>query len=58
MRALLIGGGLLACSMAVVDVPVRHPFELVLAVALALLLFSSFGVIVVVYADSSDHTAS
>jgi ABC-2 type transport system permease protein len=52
VRALLIGGGLLACSMAVVDVPVRHPLELVVAVALALVLFSSFGVIVGIYAQS------
>jgi ABC-2 type transport system permease protein len=57
VRALLIGAGLLACSMAVVDVPVRHPLELVAAVALALVLFSSFGVIVGVYANSWDHTA-
>ena len=57
VRALLIGAGLLACSMAVVDVPVRHPFELLAAVTLALVLFSSFGVIVGVYANSWDHTA-
>jgi ABC-2 type transport system permease protein len=57
VRALLIGAGLLACAMAVVDVPVRHPLELVVAVALALVLFSSFGVIVGVYANSWDHTA-
>ncbi len=57
VRALLIGAGLLACAMAVVDVPVRHPLELVLAVSLALVLFSSFGVIVGVYANSWDHTA-
>jgi ABC-2 type transport system permease protein len=57
VRALLIGAGLLACAMAVVDVPVRHPFELALAVTLARVLFSSFGVIVGVYANSWDHTA-
>jgi ABC-2 type transport system permease protein len=57
VRALLIGVGLLACSLAVVDVPVRHPLELVVAVALALVLFSSFGVIVGIYANSWDHTA-
>jgi ABC-2 type transport system permease protein len=57
VRALLIGGGLLACSLAVVDVPVRHPAELALAVALALVLFSSFGVVVGIYANSWDHTA-
>jgi ABC-2 type transport system permease protein len=57
VRALLIGGGLLACSLAVVDVPVRHPLELAVAVALALVLFSSFGVVVGIYANSWDHTA-
>jgi ABC-2 type transport system permease protein len=57
VRALLIGGGLLACSLAVVDVPVRHPLELAVAVTLALVLFSSFGVIVGIYAHSWDHTA-
>jgi ABC-2 type transport system permease protein len=57
VRALLIGGGLLACALAVVDVPVRHPLELAAAVALALVLFSSFGVIVGIYASSWDHTA-
>jgi ABC-2 type transport system permease protein len=57
VRALLIGAGLLACSLAVVDVPIQHPLELVAAVALALVLFSSFGVIVGIYANSWDHTA-
>jgi ABC-2 type transport system permease protein len=57
VRALLIGGGLLACALAVVDVPVQHPLELAAAVVLALVLFSSFGVIVGIYATSWDHTA-
>jgi ABC-2 type transport system permease protein len=57
VRALLIGVGLLACSLAVVDVPVRHPLELAAALTLALVLFSSFGVVVGVYANSWDHTA-
>jgi ABC-2 type transport system permease protein len=57
VRALLIGAGLLACSLAVVDVPVHHPLELAVAVTLALVLFSSFGVIVGIYAHSWDHTA-
>jgi ABC-2 type transport system permease protein len=57
VRALLIGAGLLACALAVVDVPVRHPLELVAAVTLSLVLFSSFGVIVGIYANSWDHTA-
>ena len=57
VRALLIGSGLLACALAVVDVPIRHPIELAAAVVLALVLFSSFGVIVGIYAHSWDHTA-
>jgi ABC-2 type transport system permease protein len=57
VRALLIGGGLLGCALAVVDVPVRHPLALAVAIVLALVLFSSFGVIVGVYASSWDHTA-
>jgi ABC-2 type transport system permease protein len=57
VRALLIGGGLLACALAVVDVPIRHPLELAIALVLALVLFSSFGVIVGIYAHSWDHTA-
>jgi ABC-2 type transport system permease protein len=57
VRALLIGIGLFACSLAVVDVPVQHPFELIVAVALSLVLFSSFGVVVGIYANSWDHTA-
>jgi ABC-2 type transport system permease protein len=57
VRALLIGIGLLACSLAVVDVPVQHPLELIVAVALSLVLFSSFGVVVGIYANSWDHTA-
>jgi ABC-2 type transport system permease protein len=57
VRALLIGAGLVACALPVVDVPVRHPLELALAVSLALALFASFGVIVGIYAHAFDHTA-
>src|SRR3712207_978776 len=57
VRALLIGGGLLVLAALLVDVPVRHPLVLLLAVALALALFSSFGVVVGIYASSWDHTA-
>lgn len=57
VRALLIGIGLLICALAVVDVPIRHPFELIVAVTFALALFSSFGVIAGIYAHSWDHTA-
>ena len=57
VRALLIGIGLLVCALLVVDVPVREPLVLVAAIALALLLFSSLGVVVGIYAESWDHTA-
>ena len=57
VRALLIGAGLIACALPIVDVPIRHPFELVIAVTLALALFASFGVIAGIYAHSWDHTA-
>src|SRR5829696_10074705 len=43
VRALLIGGGLLVCIVPFVDVPIREPLVLVAALALVLVLFSSFG---------------
>jgi ABC-2 type transport system permease protein len=57
VRALLIGGGLLLCILPFVDVPIREPLVLLLALALVLVLFSSFGVVVGIYANSWDHTA-
>ena len=57
VRALLIGGGLVVCVLPFVDVPVREPLALAAAIGLALVLFSSFGVIVGIYANSWDHTA-
>jgi ABC-2 type transport system permease protein len=57
VRALLIGISLLVAALLVVDVPIEEPAVLVLAVALALTLFSSLGVIVGIYAESWDHTA-
>ena len=57
VRATLIGGGLLLCVLPIVDVPIREPGVLILALALGLALFSSFGVIVGIYANSWDHTA-
>jgi ABC-2 type transport system permease protein len=57
VRALLIGVSLFLLSLLVVDVPVREPAVLLLAVALALILFSSLGVVVGIYAESWDHTA-
>jgi ABC-2 type transport system permease protein len=57
VRASLIGAGLLAASLLVVDVPVREPLVLLLALALGLTLFAAFGVVVGIYARSWDHTA-
>jgi len=57
VRALLIGVSLFLLSLIVVDVPVEHPLVLLLAVALALVLFSALGVVVGIYAESWDHTA-
>ncbi len=57
VRALLIGAGLLVASLAVVDVPVREPLVLVLAMGLGLTLFAAFGVVVGIYANSWDQSA-
>src|SRR3954452_8728620 len=57
VRALAIGAGLLAISVPLTGVPIRHPFVLALAVVLMLALFCTLGVIVGVYANSWDHTA-
>lgn len=57
VRALLIGISLFALSLVVVDVPVREPGILLLAVVLALVLFSALGVVVGIHAESWDHTA-
>jgi ABC-2 type transport system permease protein len=57
VRALLIGAGLLAVALPLTGVPVRDPLVLAAAVVLMLVLFSSLGVIVGIYAESWDHTA-
>jgi ABC-2 type transport system permease protein len=57
VRALLIGGGLFAVALPLTGVPVRAPLVLIAAVALLLVLFCSFGVIVGVYAESWDQSA-
>jgi len=57
VRALLIGGGLFLVALPITGVPVREPLVLALAVALLLILFCSFGVVVGIYAESWDHTA-
>jgi ABC-2 type transport system permease protein len=55
VRALAIGVSLLVLALVVTDVPVRHPFELALAVAILLVLFASLGVLVGVYAQTWDQ---
>jgi ABC-2 type transport system permease protein len=55
VRALLIGLALAALALPIVDVPVREPAVLAPAVVLALVLFSSLGVIVGVFAQSWDY---
>jgi ABC-2 type transport system permease protein len=57
LRALAIGVSLLVLAFVLVDVPVRHPFELALATALGLVLFGSLGLVVGIYAETFDHTS-
>jgi ABC-2 type transport system permease protein len=56
VRALLIGGALLALAAPITGVPVRAPLVLLAAVALALVLFCALGVVVGIYAETWDHT--
>ena len=55
VRALLIGVLLAALSIPLTGAPVHQPLVLLVAVVLALVLFSSLGVIVGIYAESFDH---
>lgn len=55
VRALIIGLSLLAIALPLTGVPVRDPLVLVVAVALLLILFSSLGVVVGIYAETFDH---
>ena len=55
VRALAIAVGLLLLALPVTSVPIHHPLELVVAVTLALVLFSSLGVVVGIYAETFDH---
>jgi ABC-2 type transport system permease protein len=57
VRALTIGVSLLVLAFLLVDVPVRHPFELALAMALGLVLFASLGLVVGIHAETFDHTS-
>lgn len=56
VRALLIGGAMLALAVPLTGVPVREPLVLIVAVLGALLLFASFGTVVGIYAQTWDHT--
>jgi ABC-2 type transport system permease protein len=55
VRALAIGIALFVLSALVVDVPLHEPGILLLAVVLALVLFSALGVVVGIYAETFDH---
>jgi ABC-2 type transport system permease protein len=56
VRALLIGIALLLLALPITGIPIEQPLVLIVAVALALTLFASLGVIVGIYAESWDHT--
>jgi ABC-2 type transport system permease protein len=55
VRALLIAAALAALALPVTGAPVHEPVVLALAVAIALVLFCSLGVIVGIYAETFDH---
>jgi ABC-2 type transport system permease protein len=56
VRALMIGISMLVLALPLTGVPVHHPFELIVAVVLAVVLFACFGTIVGIYAQTWDHT--
>ncbi|MFL5841446.1 MAG: ABC transporter permease [Thermoleophilaceae bacterium] len=56
VRALMIGAAMLVLAVPLTGVPVHEPLELVVAVVLALVLFSAFGTVVGIYAQTWDHT--
>jgi ABC-2 type transport system permease protein len=55
LRAMTIGALLFGASAIVVDIPVHKPFYLIAATTILLVMFSSYGVIVGLYAESFDH---
>lgn len=55
VRAIAIGAALLIASLFVTDVTVEQPLVLIAALALVLVLFSSLGVLVGVYAETWDQ---
>ena len=56
VRALMIGAAMLLLALPLTGVPVREPLELAVAVTLALVLFSAFGTVVGIYAQTWDNT--
>jgi ABC-2 type transport system permease protein len=56
VRALMIGAAMLALAVPLTGVPVREPLVLIPAVLLAVTLFSAFGLVVGIYAQTWDHT--
>jgi ABC-2 type transport system permease protein len=57
LRALAIGVVTTAVAAPLLGVPIEHPFELIVSALLAILLFSSLGLIVGIYAQTWDHNA-
>jgi ABC-2 type transport system permease protein len=57
VRALIIAFVLVLLALPVTSVPIHDPLVLLAAVVLSLILFSSLGVIVGVYAQSWDHAS-
>jgi ABC-2 type transport system permease protein len=55
IRALAIGGALLALALPVTGAPIREPVVLVAAVAVLLVLFGSLGVVVGIHAETWDQ---
>ena len=55
VRALAIAVALFLLALPVTGIPVHEPVALAAAVALALVLFSSLGVVVAIYAETFDH---
>jgi ABC-2 type transport system permease protein len=56
VRALAIGGALMALAIPLTGAPVREPLALAAAVLLAVVLFGALGMVVGIYAESWDHT--
>ncbi len=57
VRAVVIGLALVLLAIPVTEVPIREPLVLVAALALALAIFASLGVVIGVYASSWDTTS-